>query len=284
VPVTKPEALADREGYQPSFLDGWKIALPEPVGAKADDALKLRRGGKGHELKYLHFSTVQSASRHMPMFVAVNIDGTQERKITRTSVPWCFDGRLDPADQIGDEVYADTNRQLDRGHMVRREDPIWGPMKEARQANIDTFHYTNACPQMADVNEHIWLGLENYVLRNTRKDEMMVSVFTGPVFTEGDPDYRGILVPKSFWKVVAVITDDGRPSATAYEVSQAKELSGLEFAFGAYMTFQCSIKSIEEKTSLRFGDLAKYDGFSVTEAETGKPSRTHLESLEMVRV
>jgi endonuclease G len=284
VPVTKPEALANRDGYQSKFLDGWEIALPTPVGAKKDDALKLKRGGAGHELKYLHFSTVQSKSRRMPLFVGVNIDGTQEQKISRTSIPWCFDGRLDVGDQIGDEVYADTNRQLDRGHMVRREDPIWGPMKTAQQANIDTFHYTNACPQIAEVNEQIWLGLETYVLRNTRKDDMMVSVFTGPVFTDDDHPYRDILVPKSFWKVVAVVTDEGRPSATAYEVSQERQVSGLEFVFGRYKTFQCSIKSIEEKTALSFGDLSKYDGFSVSEEKDSRSRRSRLESLEMVRV
>jgi endonuclease G len=284
VPVTKSETFAGRVGYDDSFLNGWKIPLPKPTGERADDMRPLRRGNQGHELKYQHFSAVQSISRRMPMFVAVNIDGDHERKITRTSMPWCFDGRLEVSDQIGDEVYANTKRQLDRGHMVRREDPIWGTMKEAKQANIDTFHYTNACPQIADVNEHIWLGLENYILRNTRKDDMRVSVFTGPVFSGNDHPYRGILVPKSFWKVVAIVTDDGRPSATAYEVSQEEQLTALEFVFGAYSTFQSSIRSIEEKTSLSFGDLSRYDGFSVTETRTGKSARTKLESLEMVRV
>ena len=220
----------------------------------------------------------------MPLFVAVNIDGNTERKITRTSIPWCFDGRLDVADQVGDEVYSEINNVLDRGHMVRREDPIWGHMKVARRANVDTFHFTNACPQMAAVNQRVWLGLENYVLRNTRTHDMRVTVFTGPVLTTDDYPYRGALVPKSFWKIVAVVTDEGRPSATAYEVSQEEELSALEFVFGAYKTFQCSIREIEEKTSLSFGDLARYDGYSVSEERTGKRHRNELESLEMVRV
>ena len=191
------------------------------------------------------------------MFVGVNIDGTHERKITRTATPWRFDGRLDVADQIGDEVYSEQKNVLDRGHMVRREDPIWGEdMEIARRANIDTFHFTNACPQMAQVNQQVRLGLEDYILRNTRTRDMRVSVFTGPVFTGSDFPHRGALVPKSFWKVVAVVTDEGRPSATAYEVSQEEQLSALEFAFGKYKTFQCSIRSIEGETALSFGDLS----------------------------
>ena len=280
--VTKPEAFAGREGYQPVFLGDWAIPLPKPKGALTNDVLKLRRGGSGFELKYEHFSAVQSKSRRMPMFVAVNIDGTHKRTITRTSIPWRFDGRLDVTDQIGDEVYQ--KNALDRGHMVRREDPNWGDIEIARRANVDTFHFTNACPQMAKVNQHVWLGLENYILHNTRKEDMRVSVFTGPVLTENDFPYRGAFVPKSFWKIVAVVIEDGRPSATAYEVSQEQELSELEFAFGEYKTFQCSIRSIEEKTSLSFGDLSRYDGYSVTENTTGAPVRTQLENLEMLRV
>lgn len=280
---TKVETLAGRQGYQPDFLDGWPIPLPKPRDEMADDVRLLRRGGDGFELKYEHFSTVQSISRRLPMFVAVNIDGAKRRKITRTSVPWCFDGRLDVLDQTGDDVYAHTNKTLDRGHMVRREDPNWGAMSVARRANTDTFHFTNACPQMAKVNQHVWLGLEEYLLHNTQENDMQVSVFTGPVFTNHDHPYRGALVPKSFWKVVAVIAGR-RPSATAYEVSQEKALSALEFVFGEYKTFQCSIREIEEKTSLLFGDLARYDGYSVSESRTGRRNRTQLDSLEMVQI
>lgn len=282
--VSKPDSFARRTGYQPEFLGDWEIPLPIPQGELANDVRHLRRGGSGFELKYEHFSTVQSISRRIPMFVGVNIDGSQSKKIVRTSTRWRFDGRLEIADQIGDEVYSEEHNVLDRGHMVRREDPIWGTMPTAARANVDTFHFTNAAPQMAAVNQRTWLGLEEYILRNTRNDEMAVTVFTGPVFTENDFPYRGALIPKSFWKVVAVVTEDGRPSATAYEISQEQELSALEFVFGEYKTYQVSIHEIEEKTSLRFGDLSRYDGFSVTERKTRKRTRAELESLEMVRI
>src|SRR6185312_6781398 len=108
---------------------------------------------------------------------------------------------------------------------------------------------------------------------------LRVCVFTGPVFTEQDFPFRGALVPKSFWKVVAVVDGDGRPSATAYEVSQEEQLSALEFAFGAYETFQVSIKSIERKTSLSFGDLSRFDGFSATEHHDGGARRVRLDNL-----
>jgi endonuclease G, mitochondrial len=280
--VSKPETFIGREGYQEDFIEGWTIPLPVP--GTLDDVCHLPQGGEEYVLKYEHFSTVQSKSRRMPMFVAVNINGNRERKITRTAIPWKFDGRLDLADQIGDEVYSEENNVLDRGHMVRREDPVWGEAAVAGRANVDTFHFTNSCPQMAKVNQVTWLGLENYILHNARDEDLLVSVFTGPVFGASDVKFRGALIPRSFFKVVAVVTDEGRPSATAYEVSQEADLSDLEFAFGAYKTYQTSIASIEEKTGLTFGDLRKYDGFSVSEKKGGSRRRVALETLEMIRI
>src|SRR5262245_59534327 len=146
--------------------------------------------------------------------------------------------------------------------MVRREDPIWGSMAVAHRANRDTFHFTNSCPQMAGVNQRVWLGLENYVLHNARADGMRVSVFTGPFFSDDDLEYRGAVVPLSFWKVVAIVTENGRPSATAYKVSQARELAELEFVYGAYKTFQISVRQVIDGTGIDFSGLVNYDGFS----------------------
>jgi endonuclease G len=195
---------------------------------------------------------------------------------------WSFDGRLDKADQWGDALY-DSNA-LDRGHMVRREDPVWGSLAEARQANEDTFHFTNSCPQMAGVNQRVWVGLEDYVLTHARADGMRVSVFTGPYLGSDDLEYRGALVPKAFWKVVAIVRDDGRPSATAYKVDQAKELEDLEFVYSGYKTFQVSIDNVMRAARIDFSSLVDYDGFSQHERATGAALVEPLDSLEDVRI
>ena len=58
--------------------------------------------------------------------------------------------------QTGEDVYRDN--PLDRGHLVRRLDPAWGPL--AKAANDDTFHFTNCTPQHHDFNagQTLWLG------------------------------------------------------------------------------------------------------------------------------
>jgi endonuclease G len=95
-------------------------------------------------------------------------------------------------------VYA--NNDLDRGHLVRRRDPVWGETATAQEANADTFAYTNASPQAGSFNQskQLWLGLEDHVLTYARTNRNRVSVFTAPVLSESDPVYRGTQIPQSF--------------------------------------------------------------------------------------
>lgn len=63
---------------------------------------------------------------------AVNIDGAALVDVPRGD-EWRLDDRI-PADwQAGPDVYA--RNDLDRGHLVRRRDPVWGD--RAAQANSD---------------------------------------------------------------------------------------------------------------------------------------------------
>jgi endonuclease G len=282
--VSPPERFAGRTGYERNFLGGFAVELPQPQGARARDVLPVGDDASGR-LDYMHFSVVMSRERRMAMFTAVNISGARSESIPRGDDKWFLDGRIPVEAQLGEALYA--GNRLDRGHLVRREDPNWdepGGAEEADIANLDTFHFTNCAPQMDVVNQRTWLGLENYILQNARAWRERCTVFTGPVFGAGDLDYRGALVPKAFWKVIAFLSDDGRPSATAYMVEQAQELGGLEAAFGAYKTYQKSVREIERLSGLSFGPLAQYDGFSNEETENGVRIAAEIRVLADVRV
>jgi endonuclease G len=278
--VTPAAAFADRPGYSTVFLGDFVVPLPEPQGRRARDVLKIP--GHDDRLDYQHFSIVMSASRRIAMFVACNVDGAQTVPIERARDRWAFDGRIPSDAQIGDDLYA--RNDLDRGHLVRREDPNWGTMEEATTANEDTFHFTNCSPQMATFNQQTWLGLENYVLGNAKIWKERVTVLTGPVFTDEDMVYRDVPLPSAFWKVVAFITDDGRPSATAYMIDQKRALTALEAAYGRYRTYQRSVRRIEEITGLGFGPLRDFDGFSNEERRTGTRIEVELRHLGDIRV
>ena len=278
-PTTGSEAFEGRNGYTPDFLDGWGIPMPQLKEEFKDDMRELRRGGTGVELKYQNFSVIMSVTRKLPILTAVNINGAESKKVPRISV-WSFDGRLDKEDQVGDSLY--DNNILDRGHMVRREDPNWGD--EAVTANRDTFHFTNSCPQIANINQQTWLGLENYVLSHAKSDGMMVNVYTGPVFSDQDMVYRDVQIPAAFWKVVTIVTEEGRPSATAYKISQEKELGDLEFVYSAYKTFQISIQEVIDLTGIDFSTLIEFDGFTQLEIASGQRTRRKLESLSDIMI
>jgi endonuclease G len=261
---TPAASLVDRTGYVDTFLGDFTVPLPVPRGSLARDMLPIP-GRADHRLDYTHFSVVMSKARRMAMFVAVNIDGKNAVRISRETDRWALDGRIPDEAQIGEELYVDNI--LDRGHLVRREDPNWGAV--ADQANNDTFHFTNCSPQAGAFNQRTWLSLESYILDNARAVEDKVTVFTGPVFRSNDRLYRDALIPTAYWKVVAFVNDSGRPSATAYIVDQVEELRNLEVTFGGFKTYQRSVREIERLSKLSFGDLSSFDGFSNEELETG---------------
>jgi endonuclease G len=279
--VSPPEVFAGRAGYQQDFLGDFPVPLPTPTGGLRRDVLEID-GVEGNRLNYQHFSVVMSKSRKIAMFVAVNIDGKKSISIHRENDAWALDGRIPLEAQIGEELYSAND--LDRGHLVRREDPNWGTEDEAGIANEDTFHFTNCSPQMAAFNQRTWLGLENYVLEEARVDKDRITVFTGPVFGARDPEYRDVKIPLAYWKVIAFINEDGRPSATAYMIDQKQELKTLEAAFGAYKTYQRSVRQIEELTGLHFGELSNFDGFSNEERATNARIESVLRTPADMRV
>jgi endonuclease G, mitochondrial len=266
-----PASYNDRKGYDEKFLGAaFKVPLPE-VTQKKDDVFTFQfQGKKQRVLKYEHFSVLMSKSRKLCRYSAVNIDGKKNRKGKRPG--WRKDGRIPAEAQVTSGCYGDPPK-FARGHMTRREDPIWGAPGSAELGNKDSMHYTNAVPQMQPFNAGIWLSLEDYALQNARKDDMRISVFTGPFLRASDPVKFGVKIPTKFWKIIAFIHDDtGDLSATGYTMEQNDFLvdEGVviaddEFVFGQHKTSQVSIASIESATGLSFEKLADVDAFGTVE-------------------
>ena len=115
-------------------------------------------------------------------------------------------------------------------------------------------HVTNTVPQMQPFNGGIWLALESYALEHARSDHMRISVMTGPFLMPDDPVRDGVLIPRSFWKVIAFIHDETRElCATGYTMSQEDFLRDEEFVFGKHKTSQARIATIEQRAGLSFG-------------------------------
>ena len=279
----------DRGGYDPEFLGSRFVVDLPTVTRHADDVLDFEFDGETQtELRYEHFSVVMSRSRRMCFLSGCNIDGNLSKKSAR--VRWKGDPRIPKSQQIMKECYG-APPKFSRGHMTRREDPGWGTRAVAKRGNEDTMHVTNVAPQMQAFNAPIWLALEDYALQHAREDEMKISVFTGPYFTDRDPDMYGVLIPLTYWKVIAFIHDDtGKLCATGYEMSQEQSLQPEEFVFGVFTSpqlgtaTQVPIRSIEAKSGIHFGKLTSVDPLAGDEEGVSDAGpRTPLLALEQIR-
>jgi endonuclease G len=254
-----PAAPATTDAYDP-----WFLATPVPLPG-------VPEGVGTVTLPFTHFTVVLQPDRRLALVTAANLDGARLLEIDRGD-DWHLDPRVSAEAQTGPEVYADND--LDRGHLTRRRDPVWGERAVAEQANLDTFTYVNAAPQAALFNqgELLWAGLEDYVLEHARTYAQRLTVLTAPVFGDDDPLYRGTRVPRRFWKVVA--WNDGDPdapelAATGYVLDQSAQLDRLDLSdaagaaapppLGAYLTYQVPVVDVATLTGLDLGPLVAAD-------------------------
>lgn len=256
--------LERRTGYDPGFL-GTEVHVPVPV-REMPTAL----------LHYLHYSVLFRPDRRFAAVTALALDGARLRTVGRTD-GWQLDPRLAAELQAGPAVYA--NNLLDRGHLVMRASSTWGNSDdEARQAEADTFFFTNAAPQAAKFNQgrELWLGLEDYLQDHADAFDRKLAVFCGPVLEPDDPPYRGIQLPLRFWKVVAFVQDGGL-AATGYLLDQSPLVDDLGPAeegappLGPFRTFQVPIAHIAELTGIGLDQLAMADVLKNAPAEAGGP-------------
>ncbi len=239
--------MEGRAGYDAKFL-GPKVGMPTPGAGHA----VLKTKTPGNALAYTHFSLVMSKSRRFPIFTAENLHGALKIKLKRKD-SWGYDPRVPKAAQVGHQEFY-LPEPFDKGHMVRRENAGWGPTEaEAQMGEDDTFVYTNAVPQMPQLNQQTWLSLENYVLENARTEGFKVSVFTGPVFSPDDPEYSGVRVPVDFWKVVvAVDAETKKLLSSAYMLSQEGIMPEEGFRFGPFKTYQVPVRRVEGLARVKF--------------------------------
>ena len=193
--------------------------------------------------------------------MAWNIDGTSIKLISRTNLTFTKDPRLPASAQIGNELYGDN--RLDRGHIARRADPLWGEMPEAQQANTDSFRYTNITPQMDDFNQSskqgVWGRLENALFEDVDVQDLRVSVFGGPVFHADDRIYRGIALPAEHWKLL-VFQEQGFMKSRAFVLAQDLEHLREILMLDEFRVYQITVAELEERTKLHFPEVVQLTG------------------------
>lgn len=279
---------SDRQGYDEKFLGSkFAVSLPKLSKAMKNQIAEVQGARRPGVLDYTHFSVMLNKDRRMCFYAVVNIDGKQTKPLSKSHT-WILDPRVDGNVQAGAKIYEKND--LDRGHMVRRLDPVWGDAFQI--GNSDTFHFTNACPQIHKFNDGIWGELEDYLLKNADVQDLKLTVFTGPVFGEDDRSYRDIRIPSRFWKVAVMVTGSGskaKLAAAGFMLSQDDLLVSFEFPLAPVpkKVTQVTIQEIEKLTGMKFGSATKADFFARTAAAAGvsfdlEPAATELHSLDQI--
>ncbi|MFC4506110.1 MULTISPECIES: DNA/RNA non-specific endonuclease [Streptomyces] len=279
ISLTPPttEAIQATTGYDAGFLSE-HVDVPQLDAGLARNAVSL----DGSEvIPYTHFSLALSADRRFPFWVGWNIDGASLKKLSRSGIPFVKDPRLPAAAQVGNELYE--NNRLDRGHIARRADLLWGSLSEAEKANSDSFFYTNITPQMDDFNQSskngVWGQLEDAVFADVDVDDLRVSMFGGPVFQDNDRAFRGVRLPREFWKII-IFTEQGELRAKAFLLTQnLNQLEALEL--DEFRVFQVTLGEIEDRTQLRFPVvLHRGDNLLVPEVTADRTPVENLSSID----
>ncbi|MEV6320674.1 DNA/RNA non-specific endonuclease [Nocardia sp. NPDC051787] len=265
--LTVTEATA-ATGYDPRFLAS-QISPPVVDAAVRPDIATSFDGSE--VLHYTHFSLAMRRSRRFAVWVAWNIDGASMKKLSRKKIDFVKDPRLDADAQVGNELYREN--RLDRGHLARRADLLWGSPSEAAKANKDSFFYTNITPQMDDFNQSarngIWGRLEDAVFADASVDDLKVSAFGGPVFADDDREFRQVKIPREFWKVIAFV-ENGELKARGFLLSQnLQPLEALDL--DEFRVFQVPLTEIEQRALVHFPQTLRDADLHVAPEEVSGP-------------
>jgi endonuclease G len=142
------------------------------------------------------------------------------------------------------------------------------PAAEAERANTDSFFFTNITPQHQAFNQSrrhgLWGLLENAFFEDVDVANLRIAVFGGPVFHDDDLEYRDVMIPRDFWKLIAYHDNgDNKTKVRAYLLTQRALLDDLEVLdLDPFQLYQIPLDRLHEETGLDFSALADYDAFT----------------------
>ncbi|MEO1610586.1 MAG: DNA/RNA non-specific endonuclease [Pseudomonadota bacterium] len=251
--------------YDPEFIAGQVIPLPTPIERVI--ALAFERDYIHHSRHSLLFNQ----ERGFAFVSAHNIDGATLSSAQFTRRKFDEDPKIKPA-----SLQVDNNRGYrqsqngvfgpnpwDRGHLARRKSLSWGNETEASIAELESDLWSNIVPQHQNLHNDAWGKIEDWMLKRIESDGQRACVFTGPVFTEDDPEHKNgpnevpIRIPAGFWKVITVELNGAMRSA-GFLVWQRDYDSEEPLPFAPLLE-QVRLTTIEVLTGLTFPTLRSFD-------------------------
>lgn len=183
--------------------------------------------------------------RHARWVAFTACDVTSADRVVRTDA-WADDPQVPEESRAGKSDYSG----YDRGHLVASND-----RRYCREANEQTFYYSNMSPQLANFNRNIWQKLEENVKAwmqdGTLRDTLYV-VKGGTIREDQVMAYNGahsVPVPKYYFMAV-LAEKDGKYKSIAFWLEHRDYTAPYDLPGKAL-----SVDELESKTGIDFFPL-----------------------------
>lgn len=130
-----------------------------------------------------------------------------------------------------------------------------------------------------------WGELENLVFEQADVLDIKLSVMGGPIFGEDDMRYRGILLPRAFWKLIIYRgANDETLRCASFLLSQDNLLSDLEsLDLDPFRIYQIDLTDLAQRTGLDHSALKAADVAARPEIAT-RPATSEAVAARSVSV
>ena len=229
------EAQADRQKAKTVVM----YEIPAPLKDRPEQILKR----KGYTVSY-------NSETKNPNWVAWHLTKSHTSGSFQRSQEVFAEDMDVKAPRATDRDYY--NSRYDRGHMCPAGDNKWD-----KQAMMESFLFTNVCPQNHGLNKYEWNNLE-ILCREWAKAYGAVDIVCGPIYSSGAERYRvgkgsqseqktigrnKVWVPDAFFKVI--LCRQGRTKAIGFIYRNEGVKQRVDEAV-------CSVDKVEALTGIDF--------------------------------
>lgn len=137
-------------GYDNVSVTGYEIPHLNDQNVYADHYVTM------DGVQILNYALEWDNTKRHANWVAFTFDTTTSADVVKRTDLWAKDPKLPAEMQTGDSDH--TNGGFDRGHLCASEDRVY-----LKEANDQTFYYSNISPQLKDFNGGFWRKLETRV-------------------------------------------------------------------------------------------------------------------------
>lgn len=245
-PDPDPDPTPDPDPVKPSGYAG-RIEIPKLKGGSMNIFYTHTSNYNGKE--FITYSAEYDCTKKHTRWVAFTFDNVSNKKNTDRSNKWGNDPNVPTAYR----TYAnDYSSPYNKGHLVASADRYI-----TREANVQTFYYSNMSPQITSFNGGIWNQMEEKVrtwAKNLNASDTVYVVKGGKIdgtIADGTLiEYTGnnVAVPQNYFMAVLSLKGGTAPQykAIAFYINQKT------YKDKSISSYVVSIDELEQETNIDF--------------------------------